>query len=305
MSGFEGRVYRRASEVDFEIDALPSMPLADAALFVRPEHFDIAYVINPHMEGNVGSVNTGVAIEQWRVVVDAYDALGIETHVIDGRPGLPDMVFCANQTLPVLDEAGRRHVMLSNMASLERQGEVTYFAEFFKAEGCDVHAPPPAIFEGMGDALWHHDRRLLWLGTGYRTAPEIPEWLSRLIGVKIVSLRLIDPLMYHLDTCLSILDSDSALWVPSAFDEAGRELVERLIPNPIPVPIDEATRLLACNAHCPDGHHVLIQAGAAQTAQLLNRNGFDVVWCETGEFIKSGGSVFCMKQMYWTKDRPD
>jgi N-dimethylarginine dimethylaminohydrolase len=51
----------------------------------------------------------------------------------------------------------------------------------------------------------------------------------------------------------------------------------------------------ACNAHCPDGKHVILQQGSAETVAELKRRNFRPIEVDTGEFIKSGGSVFCLK----------
>ena len=295
----EAGIYRLASEVDFHVSDLPAIRLPDATLFVRPSFFQVDYVINPHMEGHVGSVDTEEAGRQWHGVVAAYETLGLRPHVMDGRRGLPDMVFCSNQTLPALDADGTRNVVLSNMATEERRHEVEHFDRFFRDLGYEIRRAPDTPFEGTGDAVWHSDRRLLWIGTGYRSDSRSVDAVSRMLNVKVVELRLIDADFYHLDTCLSILDAETALWVPSAFDELGRDLIRRLIPNLIAVPIEEAKSSLACNAHCPDGHHVIIQAGCDETARLVRGWGFEVIECETGEFLKAGGSVYCMKQMFW------
>ena len=120
-----------------------------------------------------------------------------------------------------------------------------------------------------------------------------------MLDVTGILLELADETLYHLDTCLSVLDRTTALWVPSAFTSESAEMVERLIPTLIEVPTDEATSLLACNAHCPDATHVLIQSGCDITNSCLRNAGFEVVEVDTSEFLKSGGSVFCMKQMMW------
>jgi len=61
--------------------------------------------------------------------------------------------------------------------------------------------------------------------------------------------------------------------------------------------MDEAAGLLACNGHCPDGEHFLVQRGARVTNQRVQEAGFSVIELDTSEFLKSGGSVFCMKLM--------
>lgn len=295
-------LYQHASEIDFTLADLPAMPRPERVLMATPAHFEVAYVINPHMEGNVGAVDEAEAVRQWTALRDTYERLGFTLHTVEGAEGLPDMVFCANQTLPYLTRGGSRGVLLSQMHAPQRRGEVSHFRDYFSAEGYTVETLPPGVergFEGMGDALWHPGRRLLWGGYGFRTGLEAYEEASQQIDVPIVALRLDDPDFYHLDTCLSLLDETSALYVPSAFQPEGLELLQRLIPHLIEAPEDEARGLFACNAHCPDGRHVIIQRGCTVTNTRLQEAGFEPVEVETGEFLKSGGSVFCMKMMHW------
>ena len=65
----------------------------------------------------------------------------------------------------------------------------------------------------------------------------------------------------------------------------------------VPVPVDEALHYLACNGHCPDKKHFIMQRGAAKTKALAQSLGLTVVEVDTSEFLKSGGSVYCMKLM--------
>jgi N-dimethylarginine dimethylaminohydrolase len=86
---------------------------------------------------------------------------------------------------------------------------------------------------------------------------------------------------------------------PGAFDDDGLALIHDLFERVIEAPEDEARELFACNAHCPDEEHVLIQRGCDTTTRLLRDAGFAPVELETSEFLKAGGSVFCMKLMFW------
>jgi len=51
----------------------------------------------------------------------------------------------------------------------------------------------------------------------------------------------------------------------------------------------------ACNA-CSIAGTVIIEQSAVRTIQELRDRGFTVVPVDTSEFLKSGGSVYCMKQ---------
>jgi N-dimethylarginine dimethylaminohydrolase len=281
----------------------PVVPAPGRVLLTTPEHYDVEYVINPHMEGNVGAVDRERAMAQWRALGDAYRTLGFEVSELPGRQGLPDMVFCANQTLPFRrPDDGRTGVVASRMNSVHRAPEVADFVRFFEGEGylaIDLPDDIPGSFEGMGDAIWHTGRYLLWGGHGFRTDRRTYDAVSERLNVDILVLSLSDPDFYHLDTCFSVLDRDTVLIYPGAFDEVGLALIHSMFWRVLEAGEHESRRGFACNAHCPDGRHVLIQAGNPEACHLLQHNGFDPVELETGEFVKSGGSVFCMKQMFW------
>ena len=43
-------VYHRLSDLDFSLDALPVMRHPQSVLMTSPDHFDVTYVINAHIE---------------------------------------------------------------------------------------------------------------------------------------------------------------------------------------------------------------------------------------------------------------
>ena len=43
----------------------------------------------------------------------------------------------------------------------------------------------------------------------------------------------------------------------------------------------------------------MLTAGANRTAAVLTEHGYRVHEVEIGEFLKSGGAVFCLKQFFW------
>jgi N-dimethylarginine dimethylaminohydrolase len=284
------------------VGALPAIPRPGRVLLTTPDHFEVAYVINPHMAGNVGDVDRDRARAQWRALRDTYERLGVEVTVLDGAPGLPDMTFCANQTLPYLTPGGEKGVVVGRMHAAQRKAETAHYARFFEAEGYEVHVLDPDLpgdFEGMGDALWHPGRYLLWGGYGYRTNRQVYGRLADAFGFPVLPLVLEDPDFYHLDTCLCPLDEATALVYPGAFDADGLATLREHFTRVLEAPEDEARGLLACNAHSPDGQHVIIQRGCDGTTGLLRDAGYTPVEVETGEFLKSGGSVFCLKLMFW------
>ena len=296
-------VYTSVEALDFTLGDCPEMPLPRKVLLAPPTHFEVSYVINPHMAGNIGTVDHEEAEAQWHQLRQAYSDLGVATYTVEAAEGLPDLVFCANQTLPYrLPSDHEVGVVLSRMHAPQRRDEVPILSAHFQSRSYVVRQLPASVrsdFEGMGDALWHPNRFLLWGGYGFRTDLAAYESLADMLGVRILTLQLEDPDFYHLDTCLSVLDVQSALIYPGAFTPEGLALLRHFFPRLIEAPEDEARTLFACNAHCPDAHHVLIQRGCHTTVERLRGAGFTVVELETSEFLKAGGSVFCMKLMHW------
>src|SRR5690606_21771396 len=66
-------VYTSTDQIDFEPADCPALPRPGRVLLASPDHYDVRYVINPHMEGNVGEVDTALAAEQWRALRTAYE----------------------------------------------------------------------------------------------------------------------------------------------------------------------------------------------------------------------------------------
>lgn len=295
-------VYTHLSDLSFGPEDLSAMPPASRLVMATPDHFEIRYVINPHMAGNVGSVDTKRARQQWDALKEAFESSGVPVDVVEGMPGQPDMVFCANQTLPFIREDGSKGVVLSKMYAPQRAGEVKHFERHFISQGWEIVDDlfqGDLEFEGMGDAIWHRGKRLLWGGHGFRTDVSIYDLISSKLDTPVIALQLDDPEFYHLDTCFCVLDEETVLIYSPAFKQAGLDLIHHFFPRVIGAPEREARDLFACNAHCPDGKHVVIQRGCTTTKAALEGLGFTVIEVDTDEYLKSGGSVFCMKLMTW------
>jgi N-dimethylarginine dimethylaminohydrolase len=297
--------YRTAAEIDFALADLAPLEAPDRVLMADPRDFDVAYAINPHMRDESGAlekVDRAAARAQWAELRRVLEGLGLGVDVLAPLAGQPDLVFCANQALPVPRSAcrdGVARVVPSHMAHAERRGEVEHVVAALARMGYRVERlATPAHFEGMGDGLWHPGRRLLWAGIGPRSSAEPWDEIARRFDLPVVLLDLVDPDFYHLDTALAWLDERTCLWLPLALGVRSREIVERLVPRRIEADERESRQLLACNAFCADGRNVVIQRGAARTLERLSRAGYEAIEVETGEYLKSGGSVFCMKLLH-------
>ena len=287
------------------VETLGSRPEPQRILMCSPEFYDVIDIKNVHMEGNVGRVDRAEARAEWYRLRQAFEAAGHQVVVIEGVPGLEDMVFAANQVLPGMGPAQRPYVLLSSMLHESRQREVPYYRDWFERRGyriIELMREPGGeaeYFEGQGDGIWHPGRQLLWGGYGQRTSLKAYEHISAALDVPVIALELRNPSFYHLDTCFCVLNAETVLIFPGAFAEEGRRLIAEMFPRVIEVSPDEALRNFACNGVALDGRTVILQSGARETVARLRKEGFRPVEVETGEFMKSGGSVFCLKMMIY------
>jgi N-dimethylarginine dimethylaminohydrolase len=260
-------------------------------LMCRPEHFTVSYTINPWMEP-ANPTDTAKALAQWQVLHDTYLALGHDVHLIDPIPGLPDMVYTANGGFVIDGVAYGARFRFE-----ERAPEGPAFMDWFRDNGFEV-AEPVEVNEGEGDFLLVGDRILA--GTGFRSTGDSHGELGAVFGKEVVSLTLVDPRFYHLDTAISVLDPvegpggvDRAniAYLPAAFDERSRGILEDLYPDAIRV-ADEDGAVFGLNS-ASDGLNVLISPRATGFEAQLRERGYHPVLVDLSELLLGGGGIKC------------
>ncbi|OSZ78446.1 hypothetical protein CAP35_09395 [Chitinophagaceae bacterium IBVUCB1] len=298
-------VYKEA--VSFSINDVKDKQDPTRVLMCSPDYFDIVDVKNVHMEGHIGNTDKALVNAQWQSLKQVYDGLqanGVldEVSVIAGAQGCEDMVFCANQTFPWQMEDGSEVVVMSKMRHESRQREVPHFEAFFAAKGFKpLHFKDAKMFEGMGDVIPHPEKRLLYGGYGHRTSAEAYTELAAMLQTPVVALELVNPKFYHLDTCFVPLSVNSVMLCKEAFSPQGLQMIQQLFSQVYYIPEQEAEDYFSLNAHAFKAHGVktaILQYGSTHTVAALKQEGYNVVEIDTREFMKSGGSVFCMKMMY-------
>jgi ornithine--oxo-acid transaminase len=254
-----------------------------------PTLYDVDYVINPWMAGNVHASSRTRAAEQWQRLYEAVSKIA-NVELIQPEPGSPDMVFTAN--------AGLEHkgiVAISSFFHPERQGEEPYFRRWFREGGYTlVDIPRATPFEGEGDALFSTDSRCLWVGHGPRTALSSHRALHDIWGIPIVPLHLIDPRFYHLDTCFAPLEGGYVMYFPDAFDHLSLHRIEAFYPPEKRIIIREADAVcFACNA-INVGRTIILNKIGNRLSGELEQLGFKIVQIELTEFLKAGGAAKCL-----------
>ena len=258
-------------------------------LMCPPDQYDVDYVINPWMEGNIHKPSRETAAGQWKALQEILHG-DAQIEIVPPRPGLPDMVFTANAGLAL----GRK-VVLSRFLHRERQGEEEHFKNWFARHGFEVFELPPDLpFEGAGDALIDREGKYLWAGYGFRSELDSHPYLARWLEIEVISLRLIDPRFYHLDTCFCPLEGGWLLYYPQAFDAYSNRLIEQRIPAEKRIAVAEADAVMfACNA-VNVGKHIVLNQASPELRSRLEAAGFEVRQTPLNEFLKSGGGAKCL-----------
>ena len=258
-------------------------------LMCPPDHYDVDYVINPWMEGNIHKSSRDRAVEQWQKLHQVLKDVAI-VDLVDPAKGWPDMVFTANAGLVL-----GTNVVLSRFFHKERQGEEPYFKTWFEENGFTVYELPKDLpFEGAGDALFDREGRWLWAGYGFRSELDSHPYIAKWLDTEVVSLRLIDERFYHLDTCFCPLTGGYLLYYPPAFDSYSNRVIEMRIPEEKRIIVEEPDAVcFACNA-VNVGSTIVMNQISDGLRNKLTKAGFNVTETPLSEFLKAGGAAKCL-----------
>jgi N-dimethylarginine dimethylaminohydrolase len=262
-------------------------------LMCKPEYFTVSYTINPWMEP-ANPTDTAKAVAQWQDLYDLYISLGHEVELIDPLPDYPDMVFTANGGF-VIDGTAYG----PEFRYVERAGEAPAFIQWFKDAGYNT-VEPEEVNEGEGDFLLVGDTILA--GTGFRSTGNSHDEVGRVFGREVVSLTLVDPRFYHLDTAIAVLDPIEGVdnggpekaniaYLPGAFDEASQEILKERYPDAILVS-DADGAVFGLNS-ASDGYNVIISPRATGFEQQLRERGYNPITVDLSELLLGGGGIKC------------
>ena len=151
---------------------------------------------------------------------------------------------------------------------------------------------PLPVVVARAEGTWVEDvdgRRYLDMLAGYSALN---------FGHPVISLTLVDPRFYHLDTALFVLDDsaegNNVAYYPEAFSPGSREVLARLYPNAVLATLDDA---LAFGLNSvSDGRNVFIAPQAEALTSTLADRGYVPVPVDLSEFRKAGGGIKCCTQ---------
>ena len=257
-------------------------------LMCRPDFFTVVYRINPWMDPALPT-DTSLAVRQWETLYNTYVDLGFDVKLVDPIDGLPDMVYAANGGF-VLDGIAYG----ASFTHPERQPEGPAYMKWFGDNGFEVR-DPQNINEGEGDFLLVGD--VILAGTGFRSASNSHQEMAEIFGRTVITLKLINPSFYHLDTAIAVLDpapgyeNPNIAYLPSAFDEPSLEILRERYPDAIIVNEEDAA-VLGLNSFS-DGLNVVIASRAKDFERQLKQRGYNPIGVDLSELLLGGGGVKC------------
>lgn len=249
----------------------------------RPEHFEVSYSINPWMDPGA-PVDRALALTQWEALRTSFESHGHAVELVPGEAGLPDMVFAANGGLAIGSRA-----MSARFTHPQRAEEGPAYHRWLAARGFTEVVAAAETNEGEGDFLRVGQRILA--ATGFRSSPAAHREVEYFFGRPVVSLELVDPRFYHLDTALMVLDDDNIAYFPAAFTPDSRAVLAALYPDAVVA--DEADALVLGLNGVSDGYNVFLAARAHGLAEALRGRGYNPVGLDLSELLKAGGGVKC------------
>ena len=251
-------------------------------LMCRPSHFAVTYRINPWMDPTAPYDNA-LAISQWENLRQTFLDLGHTVDLIEPLPGLPDMVFAANGATVIDGKA-----LAVQFRDAERADEGPAYKAWFEAQGFPTFDSKNTN-EGEGDILLAGE--FVLAGTGFRTAHAAHAEVQEVFGRPVITLQLVDPAYYHLDTALCVLDERNIAYLPSAFSPGSQAVLRQLFPDAVLATAADA-EVLGLNA-VSDGRTVVLPVQATALTAALQAAGYETVGVDVSELRKAGGGPKC------------
>ncbi|MEU8239342.1 dimethylargininase [Actinoplanes missouriensis] len=263
------------------------LPRNRTYLMCPPEHFTVEYAINPWMDTEV-AVDAGRALTQWEMLRTTLTSLGHQVHVLDARPGLPDMVYSANGAFSVDGT-----VYGARFKYPQRAAEAAAHQAFYTSTFAWRFVEPQQVNEGEGDFAYLPGAYggLVLAGYGFRTDPAAHAEAQEVLGRPVISLKLVDPAFYHLDTALAALDDRNVTYYPEAFSPASQRVLAQLFPDALLADREDA-EAFGLNL-VSDGRHVILNTEATGMARKVSAAGYLPVPVDLSELKRGGGSVKC------------
>jgi N-dimethylarginine dimethylaminohydrolase len=268
-------------------------------LMCAPDHFEVAYSINPWMDPTLWAQEADTlgenARRQWHGLHRRLKKLGATIELVPPVAGLPDLVFTANAAV-VMDGIA----LVARFRYPERQPEEAHYERAFRelwARGAidGVRLMPDGLFlEGAGDCVWDKARQMFWMGYGPRSDRDSAAIVQETFGLETVPVELANAHFYHMDTAISALPRGEVMFVPSAFTEIGlKAIYDRVEPEKRIALSPKDASVFAANS-VRVGDNIVMSSCSTALRRRLEAGGYTVHTTPLSAFHRSGGSAFCL-----------
>jgi len=250
-------------------------------------HYRIAWAINPHMVP--GSTDLDLARQQHRALARALTQAG--AHLIEAPfvRGAYDSVFTKDAAL--LHARGQRcAALIARFRHVERAPESRDRAAFLAARGAEiVHAE--SYLEGGDVAVTNNS---VYLGYGFRSDCRSAQLLSAHFERPVVTLRLVDARLYHLDVAFVVLPDGTALVCREAFTAESLRALDRSpgIREVVGVSVEDA--LTMCLNLVPVGDTLVGGNVSRRVSAVIAARGFRQHIVPLDQFHRAGGGAACL-----------
>ncbi len=243
------------------------------------------------------------AREQHDNLAALYRENGVEVYYVeDMDPECPNAMYCRDLIL------GTPEGVIVTRPGIEiRSKEVRYAAQRVMELGVPIlrtiHGN--AVFDGAC-VMWV-DRETVILGTGTRCNQAGFEQAAetfRAMGVKHIIPLSIARNQNHLDGFLSIVDTHVAVTYPYITPDIVYEELEKRGFRFVEIPAFEEKINFAANSVALAPGKIVMPNGAPRTAELLRKEGIEVIEIELDEIKKGGGAVHCLTAFLKRDDIP-
>ena len=268
-------------------------------LMCPPRHYAVTYSINPWMDPAEWSKDAHSLAQstevQWSQLKFLLEQFGAAVELMVPAAGVPDLVFTANAAV-VLDGKA----LLAQFRHPERRLEEPHFAAAFDALvernvlTSRVSLPADVILEGAGDCIWDQRRRWFWVGFGPRSSEQAAIAVEETFGIPTVSMELVDPRFYHLDTAFHVLSGGEVMYFNGALSSCSLRLLRDLVDSRDLIEVSEED---ACGMRLNGieiGRIMILSSCSPLLRRQLEERGYQVSVTPLSAFLLSGGSAYCL-----------
>lgn len=244
------------------------------------------------------------AMDQW---LELYRSLSKDAlvYLLPSSKPLQDLTFVSNIGV-ILNHLDNPVAIVSNFRAEGRQGESAVGKNFFSELGYEVHMPD-SYFEGEAD-FKHLSGNVYFGGYGLRSSKKSHQWMMDQFQTEVISIKLDDPHLFHLDCAMFVLDEETILLCTSICDKETICSIEkhcRIVDVPIDLAYRGATNSVCCgstiltesrveNLKKGDKHFEVEKKKRTFLEKIADEKEIEISFFDLNEFHKSGAMLSCL-----------